>query len=77
MAERNVSGYQLEQDNTIYILNTSLIGDKIKLLCKESIQTYEGIFSMNDLVKLSKYFQPNHTIDQIQMYLMELLKDKE
>ena len=74
MAERNESRYQLEQDNQIYILSTSLIGDKIKLLCKDSTQIYEGLFAMNDLIKISKYFQPNHTVDQIQVYLNGIIE---
>ena len=29
---------------------------------------------MNDLIKLSKYFQPNHTVEQIQGYLNGLIE---
>ena len=75
MIERNESRYQIEQNNKIYILSTSLIGDKIKLFCQDSnSQVYEGQFGMNDLIKLSKYFHPNHKVEQIQMYLNGIIE---
>jgi hypothetical protein len=74
MVERNESRYQLEQDNQIYILATSLVGNKIKLFCQDSAQIYEGLFAMTDLIKISQYFQPNHQIDQIQMYLNGIIE---
>ena len=66
----NESRYQLEQENKIFILTTSLINKKIKLVCEDSnSQIFEGIFSLSDLLQISKYFQPTHTIEQIQKYL--------
>ena len=54
MYERNQTHYQLEQDKNVYILSTSLIDDKIKLLCQDSNnQIFKEEFSMNDLIKLS------------------------
>ena len=70
MTERNEARYQLEQDNKVYILSTSLVNDKLKLVCQDSnSQIFVGEYIMNDLIKLSKYFQPNHKIEQIQNYL--------
>ena len=76
MVERNVSRYQLQQDNKVYILKTSLIDDKIKLACQDS-STHEifiGLFTLNDLIKLSKYFQVTHTLEQIQKYLNGIIE---
>ena len=67
--------YQLEQDNRIYILTTSLLPNKIRIICKDSdSQTFFGIFTMNDLIKISKYFQPNHTVEQIHKYLNGIIE---
>ena len=75
MVERNESRYQLEQDHKIFILTTSLINDKIKLVCQDAnAQIFDGIFSLSDLIKISKYFQPTHTIDQIQGYLNGIIE---
>ena len=59
MVERNITRYHLEQsDNKSYILTTSLIGDKLKLSCQDSInQTFIGEFTLMDLLNLSKYFK--------------------
>ena len=58
MVERNESRYQLEQDNKIYILTTSILGDKLKLVCQDSnSQTFFGAFNLNDLLRISRYFQ--------------------
>ena len=75
MVERNESRYQLEQDNKIFILKTSLINDKIKLVCQDSnAQIFDGIFSLPELIKISRYFQPTHTIEQIQGYLNGIIE---
>ena len=75
MMERNENRYQLEQDNKTYLLTTSLIKDKIKLVCQDpNNQIYDGEFNMNELINISKYFQPNHTVDQIQMYLNGIIE---
>ena len=75
MEERNESRYHIEQKNKIYILATSLIGDKLKLVCQDANnQTFDREFSMNELIKLSKYFQPNHTVEQIQGYLNGIIE---
>ena len=75
MAERNESRYQLEQDNEIYILSTSLLNDKLKLVCKDSnSQKFIGEFSMNDLLNLSRYFSTARTIEQVQNYLNGIIE---
>ena len=75
MIERNESRYHLEQDNKTYILITSLKGDRLRLVCKDSNNsTFEQEFTMNDLTKISKYFQPTHTVEQIQGYLNGIIE---
>ena len=75
MIERNESRYHLEQDNKAYVLITSLKGHKLRLVCKDSNNsTFEQEFTMSDLTKISKYFQPTHTVDQIQGYLNGIIE---
>ena len=74
MNERNENRYQLEQNNQLYILTTVLVDDKLKLICQVSDDIFEGIFNIIDLLNLSKYFQPTHTIEQIQMYLNGIIE---
>jgi hypothetical protein len=77
MVERNDSRYQLQQDNKTYILKTSLIdNDKIKLACQDSStkEIFIGVFTLNTLIKLSKYFQITHTLEQIQKYLNGIIE---
>ena len=77
MFERNVTHYQLEQDNKIYILKTSLINDKIKLMCKDSYnQIYQGAFNMNDLLNISRYFSTTNSVDQVQLYLNGIIENQ-
>ncbi len=77
MIERNQSQYQIEQNNKEYILSTSLIYNKIKIVCQDpSKQIFEGQFTMNNLIQLSKYFQPNHTVEQIQKYLNGIIENQ-
>ena len=77
MVERNGSKYQLQQDNKIYILKTSLVdNDKIKLACQDSStkEVFAGLFTLDTLIKLSKYFQVTHTLEQIQKYLNGIIE---
>jgi len=77
MVERNDSRYQLQQDNKIYILKTSLVdNDKIKLACQDSStkEVFVGLFTLNTLIQLSKYFQVTHTLEQIQKYLNGIIE---
>ena len=75
MTERNEARYQLEQDNKVYILSTSLIDDKLKLLCQDSnSQKYIGEFNMNDLLKLSRYFNAARNVEKVQIYLNGIIE---
>ena len=75
MTQRNETRYQLEQDNKIYILSTSLIGDKLKLFCQDSnSQEFEALYTITDLTQISKYFQPTHKVEQIQVYLNGIIE---
>jgi len=78
MTERNKLSYQFNQDNKKYILLTSLINDKLKLVFQDysNSQIFEGEFTIKDLVNLGKYFQMTHTIDQIQSYLNGIIENQ-
>ena len=75
MTERNEARYQLEQDNKVYILSTSLVNDKLKLVCQDpNSQKYIGEFNMNDLLKLSRYFNAARNIEKVQAYLNGIIE---
>ena len=75
MVERNETRYQLEQDNKTYILSTSLINDKLKLKCQDSnSQNFIGIFNMNDLLRISRYFSSTNSVEQVQLYLNGIIE---
>ena len=75
MVERNEVSYQLEQHNQIYILTTGLLDNKLKLSCENSnSEKYISEFTMNDLVKLSRYFSTTRTIEQVQNYLNGIIE---
>jgi hypothetical protein len=77
MFERNETHYQLDQENKVFILTTSLIGDKIKLMCRDSNnQIYKGIFNMNDLLKISRYFSTTNSVEQVQIYLNGIIENQ-
>ena len=75
MNERNEAKYQLEQDNKIFILTTSLIDDKLKIMCQDSnSQKFIGEFNMNELLQLSGYFSAIGTLEQAQIYLNGIIE---
>ena len=75
MLERNECSYHINYKNNAYILKTSLIQNKLKLACKDAnSQIYDGEFTLNDLMNISKYFQQNYTIEQIQGYLNGIIE---
>ena len=75
MEERNKVIFQLNQNNQIYTISTSLTKDKINLECKDSrSQIYENTFSLPELLRISQYFQPTHSIEQIQAYLNGIIE---
>ena len=70
MEQRNENIFHINYKNQMYVLSTSLVGNKIKLVCTDSLsQTFDGEFALEDLFRLSRYFQPTHSIEQIQGYL--------
>lgn len=74
MTERNEFSIPINFSNKLYTIKTSLIHDKLKISCKDSnSHIYEGEFSLNDLKKISNYFQQNYTIGQIQYYLNTII----
>ena len=75
MSERNETRYQLEQENKIFILTTSLIDDKLKIKCQEvNGETFVGAFNMSDLLRLSRYFNSTRSVEQIQIYLNGIIE---
>ena len=74
MVEKNEIKYIITQDNKLYNLSTSLIDDKILFVCKDNSQIYEGKFAINDLMKISNYFQPKYNVSQIQMYINNIIE---
>ena len=76
MEERNKDIFQLNQNNKSYSLSTSLIKDKINLVCKDETSNliYENSFTLPELLRISKYFQPDHTIQQILLYLNGIIE---
>ena len=58
--ESNTSTYKLEQTGKVYMLTTSIVGDKIRLACKNSSspknKKYSRDFSVEELRKLDKLF---------------------
>ena len=75
MEERNKVIFQLKQNNKSYTVSTSITNDKINLECKDSnSQIYENSFTLPELVKISQYFQPTHSIQQIQAYLNGIIE---
>ena len=57
MEERNKVIFQLNQNNKSYSLSTSLIKDKINLVCKDETSNliYENSFTLPELLRISKY----------------------
>ena len=75
MEERNKVIFQLKQNNKSYTVSTSITNDKINLECKDSnSQIYENSFTLPELLKISQYFQPTHSIQQIQAYLNGIIE---
>ena len=75
MSERNETRYQLEQENKIFILTTSLINDKLKIKCQEvNGETFVGAFNMSELLRLSRYFNSTRSVEQIQIYLNGIIE---
>ena len=76
MEERNITLYRLEQSNKkVYILTTSLIADKLKILCQDSTsQIFIGLFNLLDLLNISQYFNVIKSVEQVQKYLNGIIE---
>ncbi len=73
--EKNKVTFLIYRNNSLYTVSTSLIGNKIKLVCVDDNSViYENIYSVEELTKISKYFNPRYTIAQIQFYLNGILE---
>ena len=58
--ENNKVTIPIYQNNSLYTISTSLIGNKIKLVCVgDNSVIYENIYSVEELTKISRYFRPN------------------
>ena len=77
MSERNKTVFKLVYKNKLYILSTSLINDRIKFVCTDSnSRIYENDFNIEELLKLSKYFHPNHNIETILLYINGIIENQ-
>ena len=77
MIERNVKIFQIEQDNEIYFLTTSLTDNKIKFVFKDpNLQIFDAEYTKKELIYI-KIFLPNLILMKIFKYiLMKILKNK-
>ena len=74
MEERNKTYYQINRNNITYTIATSLTRDKINIECTvQNSQIYENSLTKQELIKLSKYFQINHSLETIQVYLNSII----
>ncbi len=68
--EYNTQNYELNQDGIQYILTTGLIGDKVRVTCRESIDLsspyFMGEYTLNELSSIHKYFLLTETIEAAQ-----------
>jgi len=75
MEEINKFIFEFIFKNKKYTLSTSLINGKLKIVCKDSnSKTYENTFNLQELMKLSQYFQPTHTLEKIQEYTNNIIQ---
>ena len=68
--EYNIQNYELNQDGVEYILTTGLVGDKVRVTCRESIDNsspyFMGEYTLNDLSSIHKYFLLTESIEAAQ-----------
>ena len=75
MEERNKVTFELYQNNILYTISTSLIGNKLNLVCKDSnSKVFENSYTMPELLKISQYFKPEYTIEQVQLYINGIME---
>ena len=72
MIERNVKIFQIEQDNEIYFLTTSLTDDKIKFVFKDpNLQIFDAQYTKKELIYINNFFTEFNTDEDIQIYINE------
>ena len=72
MIERNVKIFQIEQDNEIYFLTTSLTDDKIKFVFKDpNLQIFDAEYTKKELIYINNFFTEFNTDEDIQIYINE------
>ena len=68
--EYNTQNYELNQDGVEYILTTGLVGDKLRVTCRESIDDtspyFMGEYTLNELSSIHKYFLLTESIEAAQ-----------
>ena len=68
--EYNTQNYELNQDGIDYILTTGLVGDKIRVSCRESLDLsspyFMGEYTLNELSSIHKYFLLTESIEAAQ-----------
>ena len=75
MEERNKVTFELYQNNILYTISTSLIGNKLNLVCRDSnSKVFENSYTMPELLKISQYFKPEHTTEQVQLYINGIME---
>ena len=75
MQERNKVTFETYQNNILYTISTSLIGNKINLVCRDSnSKVYENSYTLAELLKISQYFRSDYTIEQVQLYLNGIME---
>ena len=78
--EKNTSTYKLEQNGKVYMFSTSLVGDNIRLSCKNSSspknKRYSRDFTIENLRKLDKLFNVLKTPIQAIQYIDEALRQQ-
>ena len=75
MEERNKVTFELYQNNILYTISTSLIGNKLNLVCRNSnSKVFENSYTMPELLKISQYFKPEYTIEQVQLYINGIME---
>ena len=75
MEERNKIIFHINYQNKSYLISTSLTRDKINFVCQDpNSQIYENNFTLQELLTISKYFHPNHTLENIQTYINGMIE---
>ena len=75
MEERNKIIFHINYQNKSYSISTSLTRDKINFVCQDpNSQIYENNFTLQELLTISKYFHPNHTLENIQTYINGMIE---